>query len=251
MNCIRCGQNGTQYGTDGMSYCDSCLFYGMNKQCNKCGMYLPSLELQMYNGQWYCPYCVMDLRDANKPKYDKKENYAVETIKYESCERCGRQLKDYLYVYKGRKLCHPCVEEEKDKDPGPIAPPPMRVSLERRFSENSSPLMGAAGILAEGLFGWILRILRLKKKKKQSEEIVALIKEEEDQIKKSPEKKKEEKLLEENLDKTESKENKETKEKEKISKEEKNKNKEKEENKGEKEKKDEESKTDWNEHKQD
>lgn len=220
MNCIRCGREATQYGTDGMSYCDSCLFYGMNKQCQKCGMYLPALELQMYQGNWYCPYCIMDLKDQNKPKYEKKESYNTEGIKYEQCDRCGRTLDKTVFIFRDRKLCPSCLDEEKDKDTGPVTPPIMRINLKERKDPFYMPIIKPAGMFAEGLFGWILRKLGLKKKQQETE-IVEVIREEEKIRKRAPATKKPEKPKEESKEKKEKKDE------------------------------EEEEKTDWDEHKQD
>ncbi|MBU1681914.1 hypothetical protein KKE38_03775 [Candidatus Micrarchaeota archaeon] len=104
-----------EYGSDGLSYCSSCVFYGLNKQCWKCGMYLPASELQQYRGQWICPICIQDLRAK-----DRKETEYVHTkpklqrITYsETCERCGKNL-DTVYIWNGRRLCKSCLGAEQE-----------------------------------------------------------------------------------------------------------------------------------------
>ncbi len=117
--CSRCGRVGeVEYGSDGQAYCSACVFYGMNKQCFRCRMYLPATELQMYKGQMMCPYCIMDVRDADRrteERVERSEKPRVEAVAYvEQCERCGRDLEGRVYVWNGRKLCKPCLEEMKE-----------------------------------------------------------------------------------------------------------------------------------------
>ncbi|MDD5023458.1 MAG: hypothetical protein PHU63_04780 [Candidatus ainarchaeum sp.] len=182
MKCIRCGQEAAQYGTDGMPYCHSCLFYGMNKQCMKCGMYLPALELQMYRGQWYCPYCVMDLREEHEPKYEKGKGRHEQTLKQDHCERCGKTIHDFFYIHNGRKLCKTCLDEEKG-EPGLGSPSPMKFSVRRKEEPFYTPLIVPAKSFAEGFIHWILVKLKLKKLREKTE-IVALEKKESEKEKK-------------------------------------------------------------------
>jgi len=125
--CSRCGrEDHVEYGADGQPYCSSCIFYGMNKQCGKCRMYLPSAELQQYKGMWMCPYCLQDMRDEDRkaseyhaPEYKASEykpaKEPVKVISYtETCERCGRET-ETLYLWNGRKLCSNCLREEQEK----------------------------------------------------------------------------------------------------------------------------------------
>lgn len=111
--CSRCGQVGhIEYGSDGLAYCSSCIFYGLNKQCWKCRMYVPASELQQYRGQWACPICIQDMRyhDRKETEY-KPTKDPLRILSYsEQCERCGRDL-DTVYIWNGRKLCKPCMEE--------------------------------------------------------------------------------------------------------------------------------------------
>ena len=118
MNCIRCGALAHQYGSDGLPYCDSCSFYGMNKQCWKCRMYIPSSELQQSKGQWICPVCLNDERSQEsarqqyKPEKYKPEQYVInQDFVKERCEKCGRDL-EVVYVYKKKKYCQFCADIE-------------------------------------------------------------------------------------------------------------------------------------------
>jgi len=116
-NCIRCGRNTeTEYGNDGLPYCSSCIFYGTNKQCSRCRMYLPATELQQYKGQGVCPYCLQDMRDDDRRMTEHaREKPHLEAVSYaETCERCGRDLKDHAYMWNGRRLCKKCLEHEQD-----------------------------------------------------------------------------------------------------------------------------------------
>jgi len=126
-NCMRCGREGhMEYGTDGQAYCSSCIFYGLNKQCGRCRMYLPASELQQYRGMWTCPYCIQDMRDEDKrateykaPEYKAPEykttKQPLEVISYpETCERCGKDA-EFLYLWNGRMLCKSCLGEEQKK----------------------------------------------------------------------------------------------------------------------------------------
>lgn len=120
--CIRCGrEDHVEYGSDGQSYCSACIFYGLNKQCGKCRMYLPSSELQQYKGMWLCPYCIQDMRDEDrksaeyKPGEYKPAKEPLKVISYtEACERCGREV-ETLYSWNGRNLCARCLHDEQGK----------------------------------------------------------------------------------------------------------------------------------------
>ena len=132
MHCSRCGsEEAHDYGSDGLVYCSACSFYGMNKPCWKCLMYLPAVELQTYRGQWTCQYCIMDLRDAERaaeakhtaragseastPSHHESESsrYGPES-EFEHCDRCKRKL-TIVYIFNNRKLCENCVDKEKDQ----------------------------------------------------------------------------------------------------------------------------------------
>ena len=121
-SCVRCGSSADlEYGPDGLGYCNNCAFYGLNKQCSRCRMYLPQIELQQYRGQLLCPYCVQDSRDedtkketpiVSKPIFgrgDKDASVAEPYITSTVCERCSRES-DRLFIWNGRRLCKQCLE---------------------------------------------------------------------------------------------------------------------------------------------
>ena len=148
MRCSRCGGEGeVNYGTDGLAYCNNCSFYGLNKQCWKCRMYLPATELQQFRGQFTCPYCIMDLRDDErrfeerrkeseygKDRYNKDSTRDENSYHKERCERCGRET-GITYRYNGMVLCNSCVGDAKKKwkDIGSDHPPMamLRIKEER------------------------------------------------------------------------------------------------------------------------
>ncbi len=162
--CTRCGMKSEmEYGVDGLPYCSSCIFYGLNRQCWRCRMYLPASELQQYRGQWACPYCIQDMRDADR----KAEEHIVEKPKLEvlsypeTCERCGRDLEGRVYIWNGKRLCKNCVADEQEKwglvGGGPMGAP-YKVSLE---PENRRKRRG----FIETAIGEFLVLLGLKRKK--------------------------------------------------------------------------------------
>ncbi len=87
-------------------------------------MYLPSTELQQYRGQWTCPYCMMDMKDAERKEEEKHHPVAAEgTLAREKemlsgvpedefCDRCKRKLV-IVYIFNNRKLCEVCIDREK------------------------------------------------------------------------------------------------------------------------------------------
>lgn len=169
--CSRCGQNVSHvdYGSDGLAYCQSCIFYGMNKQCWKCRMYLPASEMQQYRGQWTCPICISHMREEDRKENEYKggdERFRAYAYS-EYCDRCGRDL-DIVYVLNGRKLCRSCVDAEQKKwevvGGGPsgasqrVTIRPLRVTSELSLLEK---------IINEFLF-------RLGLKKKKKVQIVAI-----------------------------------------------------------------------------
>jgi hypothetical protein len=115
-NCSRCGATGEMmYGSDGLPYCSSCAFYGMNKQCYRCRMYLPASELQQYRGMLVCPYCIQDMRSEDRRAEASHEKPPVQELSYpERCERCGRDLQGRVYIWNGKKLCKSCLEAEQE-----------------------------------------------------------------------------------------------------------------------------------------
>ncbi|MEW6748795.1 MAG: hypothetical protein AB1295_03755 [Candidatus Micrarchaeota archaeon] len=166
-NCSRCGRRGeVEYGPDGLAYCSSCAFFGLNKQCWRCRMYLPAAELQQYKGQWACPYCIQDMRDADRsasegsaPQRPRADLYILP----EQCERCGRDLDHRVYIWNGRKLCKSCMDEEQQKwtlvGGGPMASPyKVTIKPERRRKDES---------LLDGIMGAFLQLLGIRKKRKE------------------------------------------------------------------------------------
>jgi len=163
-----------EYGADGQSYCGSCIFYGLNKPCFKCRMYLPISELQQNRGQWVCPYCIMDMRDEERrAERGAEENYLKGTAVAERCERCGRAM-PIVYYFGGKRLCESCMEEaQKDwRDVGGERPPlPMQRITERKAKE--AGLSTFFGSLFSELLGRI-GIKARKKKEEEAGEIVAI-----------------------------------------------------------------------------
>ncbi len=180
--CSRCGRKtDVEYGADGRPYCSSCIFYANYKQCWKCQMYVPITELQQYKGQWMCPYCLVDEREADKKKDEykekkyKKEELITTRIRYsETCERCGKET-ELLYSYNGRILCHSCLGEEQKKwdivGGGPSATP-YRIKISEQ-----------KGVL-EQMIDSILIALGLKKREKKKETEIVAVKVEEKKGKK-------------------------------------------------------------------
>jgi len=172
--CIRCGrEDNVEYGSDGQAYCNSCIFYGMNRQCSRCRMYLPATELQQYKGQWACPYCLMSMRDEDRAPEDRPgaEKKSEGYFTGETCDRCGRQLTT-AYYHAGRRLCATCFDDARRewKDVGGERPPmPMY-----RITEESAKQKGRMGFL-ESFFAELLGRFGIKigRKRKESE-IVAL-----------------------------------------------------------------------------
>ncbi len=175
MNCTRCGAEAHDYGTDGLAYCDSCIFYGMNKPCWKCRMYLPASELQTYKGQFTCPYCIMDMRDEEKRTEEaitrrKDERYASSYQLPETCERCGREL-SMAYFFNGRHLCSSCYQTERDewKTVGGEKPP-MAMFRVRQEKARKAKIVAVVNRKLNELFGFILRPFAGKKKKESDVE---------------------------------------------------------------------------------
>lgn len=171
--CIRCGrEDNVEYGTDGQPYCSSCIFYGRNRQCWRCRMYLPSSELQQYQGQWICPNCLINAREderaARGPEYKKQDLPIEPRVFEEKCERCGRSV-TIIYVLNGRRLCEYCLRDEQSKWTivGAEKPPrmPYKITLERRKRSRLREL-------AEKMFSGILGMLGMRAKSREGEEIV-------------------------------------------------------------------------------
>ncbi len=58
---------------EGMEVCDSCAFSLENIQCFKCQLYLPKAELVLWRGNWYCPFCINDIRMEESKAEEHKE----------------------------------------------------------------------------------------------------------------------------------------------------------------------------------
>lgn len=126
--CFRCMQERShlEFAPDGFAYCDECVFFGMNKQCAKCRMYVPFQELQQYKSGMYCPYCIMDMRDEDRKfektvtevgkKADKPIVQPIETSDH--CQRCEKVLERSFFIVNGIKLCKSCMEIERPKIKG-------------------------------------------------------------------------------------------------------------------------------------
>jgi hypothetical protein len=129
-NCSVCGTYiANEYGM--CSGCAAAAHPTDDVPCQRCGMYLPRHELQMWNSRLYCNYCLMDLRDEEQRMRDgvKREQRAEGEAPVGSggeplaqrdlpkiCERCGRRA-SVLYEHHGRRLCTTCLSEEGGKPP--------------------------------------------------------------------------------------------------------------------------------------
>lgn len=199
MPCSRCGNDGhTEYAPDGQAYCSACLFYGMNRPCWKCRMYLPMGELQTYRGQWTCQYCIMDLRDEEraseaghkKSRSGRSEEEHLDHIPDdERCDRCRRKMA-IVYIFNNRKFCEICIKHEKDeweeKKGGPGATPTI-VSFKLKGNE------GLLSSIMRKLNIAIGEVLYRNKTKKSSQIVKKENKDEKSEIKteeKKPEQKK-------------------------------------------------------------
>lgn len=142
--CTRCGS--FMDGSEGLCIsCASSSAHGSGAAsdvpCQRCGMYLPSHELRMWNSRLYCSYCIMDVQDeenlmrrhgAGHAPGSGKEGASEESGKISgACERCGRQA-DRLYFSGGRKLCAQCGSEGGD---APVGAPSMFAQLVVRARE--------------------------------------------------------------------------------------------------------------------
>lgn len=140
-------------------------------------MYLPSSELQQYNGQWTCPYCMMDMKDEERRRTEradkreekrKQDEWAEKARQTEQCERCGKPLFTVYYL-NGKKLCSVCAQETKGGGGGvgPERPPLFPYKI--REEKDSKP-RGLSGFIAvlEAKIGEILAwigLIETKEKK--------------------------------------------------------------------------------------
>lgn len=164
--CMRCGRTGTvEYGSDGLTYCNSCIFYGRNKQCWRCGMYLPAIELQQYKGQWICPNCRSDMVQVDN-RMKKPEKYPMSPRIYaEKCERCGGETSLY-YIYNGRRLCKSCLGEEQSKW-GLVGGGPSAASFRVTYQKKGEGLL-------RKMIGKLLERIGLRKRTPEQSEIVVM-----------------------------------------------------------------------------
>jgi hypothetical protein len=137
-------------GREGFDICPECSFRELNQQCWRCRMYLPSAEMQQFQGQWICPNCRMDMQEAQRrqekghggsgssgggPGDDSASSEMGERLG--ECERCKRPT-DVFYIVNGRKLCKFCFEQGKEymaRGPGTS---PMRIQIMRKTHEKKS-----------------------------------------------------------------------------------------------------------------
>lgn len=169
--CSRCGRaSELEYGSDGLAYCSACIFYGINKQCSKCRMYIPASELQQYKGMWACPYCIQDMRDEDRkmseykaPEYRKRDEPLPALSYSETCERCGKDLGNRVYIWNGRRLCKNCLADEQEKW-GVVGGGPMGAS--QRISYKPMRLAKKKSFI-EGIFSDLLALFGVKQREKE------------------------------------------------------------------------------------
>lgn len=75
-------------------------------------MYIPRTELQQYRGQFYCPYCVQDLRETTRKEDSHESHHEQVIVKNEQCERCGKELKE-VFIWNGKRFCRRCYDDGK------------------------------------------------------------------------------------------------------------------------------------------
>jgi hypothetical protein len=103
--------------------------------CQRCGMYLPKHELQMFKSRLFCNYCIMDLRDEERIHEQAAAGsghpgaheaaVSLHAIKKGHCNRCGRGA-EVLYTVAGMQLCERCRDQaHPGADYGPNKPMPF------------------------------------------------------------------------------------------------------------------------------
>ncbi|MCX6771456.1 MAG: hypothetical protein NTX79_05365 [Candidatus Micrarchaeota archaeon] len=136
-SCIKCGGSIGDFDAGGDMICQNCEAAGAggagaaaNVPCQRCGMYLPSHELRMFNSRLYCSYCIMDMQDEEKrgKAAEGKGTGKEERNASGTCERCGRST-DTLYSIQGRRLCSSCFSLESGSSGG--SPSMIGMILER------------------------------------------------------------------------------------------------------------------------
>ena len=137
-NCIKCGKTLEEFDVGGDMICMSCEAAGSahgtgtDVPCQRCGMYLPSTELKMWNSRLFCNYCIMDIQDEERRMQGERRHIerAPATPPEQSfrgsgaCERCGKQT-DSLYSFSGKKLCMTCYSDASSSGAPPSDKPSM------------------------------------------------------------------------------------------------------------------------------
>ncbi|MEM2138213.1 MAG: hypothetical protein QW568_03950 [Candidatus Anstonellaceae archaeon] len=123
-SCSRCGRMLEDFDVGGDGICHNCEASsghgsGTDVPCQRCGMYLPSHELQMWNSRLYCAYCIMDVKDEEKmmreggKHHHKPDSEPLDQDfgkRQERCQKCGRSA-DFLYSSQGMRLFSHCYSE--------------------------------------------------------------------------------------------------------------------------------------------
>lgn len=137
-SCLRCGRSVEDYEVAGDGLCMNCQTIapthgtGTDVPCQRCGMYLPSTELKMWNSRLFCNYCIMDIQDEERMMHPErrtpeKVQPAVQELSSRGagvCERCGRQS-DTLYSLSGKNLCSACYSDSASGGEPPEGKPSM------------------------------------------------------------------------------------------------------------------------------
>ncbi len=92
-----------------------------HKQCQHCGTYVRTEELQYFEGMRLCPACLEALHEEEREKEEKREKAArdsenvagEESRSAGNCEKCGRPA-EILYEFNGKRLCRICLETDPD-----------------------------------------------------------------------------------------------------------------------------------------
>jgi hypothetical protein len=132
--------------------------------CQRCGMYLPRHELQMWNARYYCQYCIMDIRDEEKAferrvrreeqleRPERQDRYDKEPMQHyptgEQCQRCGKAV-EMLYDFGGRRLCRSCLEDEGGKPPTSPSSLGAMVGVMRDLGESGVKVVEKARTIGE------------------------------------------------------------------------------------------------------
>ncbi len=129
--CDKCG--GYKDG-EGCGHCYTCSaaidtssHAGLDTACQRCGMYLPSHELQMWNSRLFCPYCIMDLQDEERRISGEGRHMGghngAEALEV-PCQNCWMRFSQAeLRMRNGRLYCMHCLScmEDEAKSLGGIA----------------------------------------------------------------------------------------------------------------------------------